>query len=408
MLNDARSALFNCKLFQEGVEIPALEGVFFASPRHSPRDIIQSLCRPLNVVPGKPQSVVFIPLPCESADSTKYADIVPIFDALIQEDPRLYEFILNPKSTYPIDAISMTGIKRPALLSVIKKAVRYSGVSTERLMTTKNIPWTVGFGELQRVVVECGRYPKTTDSFTIGTAKINFHRVYRHYADEYAKHVARVTVNMLTQQFEFGAAICEYLGLQPKVVYTVTLEPHQLAELESLPGWHPYGIEGPYPWRECLETLDAWLTDNEGVPPPVEINKGGYVGLEATPIERLSGALTCVNQGDGKPRGKGNGLVLSVEKQQDLDFLCDKHGLTWRKKRDANNEIAEDSPQTFIQEAYARFKEYYAAMKAKKNDGSYVKTHFPDYPLKHNKQQALGTNKESIPARWKSVRRRFK
>ena len=55
--------MFNCRLFQEGVEFPDLNAIFFAAPRHSPIDIIQSLCRPLNKKESKPPSVIFIPLP---------------------------------------------------------------------------------------------------------------------------------------------------------------------------------------------------------------------------------------------------------------------------------------------------------------------------------------------------------
>lgn len=56
-----RGILFNVRLFQEGVEIPDLNAVFFAAPRYSPRDIIQSICRPLNRLEGKPPSTVFLP-----------------------------------------------------------------------------------------------------------------------------------------------------------------------------------------------------------------------------------------------------------------------------------------------------------------------------------------------------------
>ncbi len=93
-----RAALFNCRLLQEGVELPALNGVFFAAPRHAPRDIIQSLCRPLNRMPEKPPSRIFVPvtmspgLPPEAPENLgRFCTLLPFFDALIGEDPLLYE-----------------------------------------------------------------------------------------------------------------------------------------------------------------------------------------------------------------------------------------------------------------------------------------------------------------------------
>ena len=97
-----RAALFNCRMLQEGVEVPPLNAVFFAAPRHSARDIIQSLCRPLNPAPGKPQSVVFLPVeadPAIPADAPanlrRYASILPVVDALLDEDPRLFEYLIG-------------------------------------------------------------------------------------------------------------------------------------------------------------------------------------------------------------------------------------------------------------------------------------------------------------------------
>lgn len=410
------AVLFNCRLFQEGVEIPALNGVFFASPRHSPRDIIQSLCRPLNVLPGKPPSKIFIPVaydpaapPDAPANLERFASIVPFFDALVAEDPLLYEHLLDPAGTpYPLrwvdsaaggaGAAPAVGRYEPArLLAAARRAVRRGGAGkAERLLRAARIPWTIGFGELRRIVVDCGRYPKTTDCFVYGDAKVNFGQFYHYVRGAYAKWRA-------------GEA-------QP-------LEPHQLRALESLPGWEVYGLEGPYPWRETLAYLEQWLADHDGVPPMVEINCGGYVGLEATPMERLSGTLTCVNQSDGRdrkardgPSRPGSGFTLDPAKRADLDALCARWGLRWRKERlpapagapagsvgslvaDEKGEYA--GPRTFIQEAYARFKaEWGRAGK----QSAYVSEHYPGFPHKHRTQErpdVWARRKEVVPPRWR-------
>lgn len=387
------AVLFNCRLFQEGVEIPTLNGVFFAAPRHNPRDIIQSLCRPLNVLPGKPPSKIFIPVavdptapPDGSANLERFASIIPYFDALVAEDPLLYEHLLDPKGTpYPVRWVDSAALGRryepDQFLAAARRSVRKGGSGqTERLLRAARIPWEIGFAELRRITIECGRYPKTTDCFVYGDARINFGQFYRHARASYAK-------------WEAGEP-------QP-------LEPHQLRDLESLPGWVPYGIEGPYPWRETLDFLEQWLVNNNGVPPMVEINKGGYVGLEATPLERLSGTLTCVNQSDGCDRGgrPGSGLILKASKQKDLDELCKRWNLRWRKDRHPNGSLVSvkgeyTGRKTFIQEAFDRFK-----AEAKKSDTGFIQKWFPGYPLKHKRQEnaeAWARKKEIVPPRWRN------
>lgn len=407
----AAAILFNCRLFQEGVEIPPLNGIFFASPRHSPRDIIQSLCRPLNVRPGKPPSKVFIPVavdPAAAPDDAKnlerFASIIPYFDALVAEDPLLYEHLLDPRGTeYALrwvdSAVSGATIRYEPekLLAAARRSVRRGGAGkTERLLRAARIPWEIGFAELQRIVVECGRYPKTTDCFMYGDAKVNFGQFYRYARESYSK-------------WKEGKP-------QP-------LEPHQLRALESLPGWTLYGIEGPYPWRETLDFLEEWLRENDGAAPMVEINKGGYVGLEATPMERLSGTLTCINQSDGRDRKgavkrPGSGFTLDAQKQKDLDELCARWGLRWRKERHPPPEGAPEGSvgslkendkgeyigeKTFIQEAYARFKAEWA--KSKDGDVSeYIQTWFPEFPTKHQRQERTDVwarRKEVVPPRWR-------
>jgi hypothetical protein len=413
-----RGALLNVRLFQEGVEIPDLNGIMFAAPRHTPRDIIQSICRPLNRIPDKPVSKVFIPVsytaeePPESSDNVgKFCSILPVFDALIQEDPLLYEHVLDPAgSPYPLrwvdsaaqrHAGESAGIRyEPArYLAAVRLAVRRGSARAnagERLLRAAKIPWEIGFAELERIVRELNRYPKTTDCYAYGDAKVNFGAVYRHYR---SKYLAR----------ERGDEC--------------SLEPYQAHALESLPGWKPYGVSGPYPWDECLATLKTWLSENRGVPPMLEINCGGYVGLEATPLERLSGAMTCVNQSDGVDRKSatgepipGSGFTCSKEHAADLDALCATWGLTWRKARwpppesappgSAGSLVVDDKgrysgPKTFIQAAHARFKAHHA-----KNGASdpWIVEHFPGYPEKHKVQEnseAWSRRKEIVPPRWR-------
>lgn len=412
-----RAALFNCRLFQEGVEIPPLNGIFFAAPRHSPRDIIQSLCRALNALPGKPPSKIFIPMtynpeldPADPANLKLFASIVPFMDALMSEDPLLYEHLLDPQGTpYPLrwvesratatGRVKLARYEPDRLLAAARLRVRRGEKgTTERLLKAARVPWAIGFAELERIVRECRRYVKTTDQFSYGSgadaARVNFHNFYTFCRDSYLKWQAR--------------------ELQP-------LEPHQLRDLRSLPEWETRGLSGPYPWKECLETLDRWLADHGGVPPMLEINKGGFVGLSASPMERLSGWATCINQGDGKDRkgaGPGSGFSIDASKQRDLDALCERWGLRWRKIRkppppgaaagavgsfielDAKGGYA--GPKTFIQEAHERFKAEWAT---NKKDSAYINEYYKNYPIKHFRQEHLDVvSNKSAPPRWRKNR----
>jgi superfamily II DNA or RNA helicase len=414
-----RAILFNCRLFQEGVEIPALNGVFFAAPRHSPRDIIQSLCRALNALPGKPLSKIYVPLtydpgldPADPANLERFASIVPFMDALMAEDPLLYEHLLDPAGTpYPLrwvesraaaaGRVKLARYDPDRLLAAARLRVRGGGrAGGERLLRAARIPWRIGFAELERIVRECGRYVKTTDKFVYGAgagaAEVNFHGFFVFCREAYKKWQAG--------------------EVQP-------LEPHQINDLRSLPEWETRGLGGPYPWAECLGVLEAWLRDHGGVPPMLEINTGGYVGLDASPFERLSGALTCINQGDGKDRKgsarPGSGFTIDAAKQRDLDELCARWGLRWRKERGppppgappgavgpliCDEKGRYTGAPSFIQEAHARFKEEW---KTKGESSEYISTYFKDFPIKHRRQERLDVlESKRAPPRWRKKTKR--
>jgi len=96
-----------------------------------------------------------------------------------------------------------------------------------------------------------------------------------------------------------------------------------------------------------------------------------------------------------------------VRKQQELDRICGKWGLRWRKDRDADGRLHElktnakvpkyTGRSTFIQEANKKFKEYFA----EHGCTEYVKEHFSDYPAKHKLQCNLNVHKMGLePPRY--------
>ena len=420
--------LFNCRLFQEGVEIPALNAIFFAAPRSSPIDIIQSVCRPLNSLPRKPPSVIFVPLVQEptpgkiSETNIKHLmPVVPFVDALLSEDPSLYDFLLGgPANGYAcLWKATDKELNELPLLETLRKAVQF-GTSTSprspnRLLKTWRIPWERGYRELERTVTVCGRYPKTVDAAEVAPGiAYPFHRWYRWCVQAYlaGKRLqlrGLLGLNSDALCHEVADFCCYFPFASPA---GEPLEPFQLHALEKLSGWTVFGVKGPYPWNECMAYLETWLEDHSGDPPMVEINRGGYVGLDATWMERLSGALTCINQGDGRSRKRarlGSGFTVSEQKQEDLDRITKKYCLLWRKDRNSGGDLLTNARRvyigrpTFIQTAHQRFKR---AFRRSPKD-PYFQEHFPGYgpeSLKYRYQERPAVYLQQLmPPKWRAV-----
>lgn len=420
--------LFNCKLFQEGVEFPPLNGVFFATPRHSSRDIIQSLCRALTRVPEKPRSVVYIPVPSPEKVASinpyeslgRFETLLPFAEAVYSEDPRFYEHLLDPSRPYPIGWIGSYG-DAEMLLHSARRAIRYGAnwkpgkKCIDRLTRSARIPWEEAFKELKRIVEVCKRYPKGNDGFEFAMARE------LEQADPHGKTEAVKVLNF-GQWYDWARQ--EYIKFTEGS--SSHLQPHQVRDLESLEQWKTRGIDGPYPPDECLDTLERVLEQTQGVMPPININNGGWIGLDATPLERLSGFLTTISQQDGRGRDRSDkrGFTISDHKAKRLDAIFGKWGLTWRKARDYSPEeiVAEISatrsditqeeavrrlivagkpgilrtqltktgkagdyvgPRTVIQTAHEQFRQM-----AKTNPKDpFIQANWPGYPEKHARME---------------------
>ncbi|KAG5471236.1 hypothetical protein LSCM1_01309 [Leishmania martiniquensis] len=385
-----RCLLLNVRLFQEGVEIPDLNAVFFAAPRYSSRDIIQSICRPLNRLDGKPPSLIFLPAvfdPAYAADDPinlqSFSTLIPFTDALMDEDPTLFEYMIDPqKKSYDIDVVGVRSLRLTSeklhrfVLPAIRRGVRYSTRDTDRLHRAARLPWKSVFDEMKRIVYECNRYPKTNDAWVVGETPVSMNMFYQYVRRGYKMH-------------ERG---------EPTY-----LQVHQLRDLESLPQWKRYGVHGPYPWKECLQTLARYLSAHKTVP-PLDIHKGGYIGLDATPFERLAGCLMHVNQADSRLR-----VGLPPEKQADLDRLCAPYRLRWRKRRTASGAILKNDV-TMITQSYIQFKRLYENASEVAAFRNYLQLHFPGYPQKHMRMETLDNLRKGIvpPRRAQQTRRKIR
>jgi len=353
-----RSALFNCALYQEGVEIPELNGIFFASPRHSPRNIIQSICRPLNRLEGKPESVIFIPVLYDPtldvndpANLARFASIIPYADALLDEDPRLYNYLLDPRSaTYPIEILGAHTLKlssKRELLAAVRNATRYRK-GKDHLMKVANIPWRVKLEVVRVFVEQTGRYPFKSN----GGEKIPFNGS--------MLNVYSIVVGFGTQYLAWEAG------------KEISHEHWQMLELRTLPNWEPYNKYVALPIEIYMDELLEWRAQHDGAQPPMLITSNWSEGADRTLMERLSEVAGTVNMQDNKKGFKvgtsKNGVTYTWPEQLDRGF-----GPGWRKPRDEKGKIIGDSEFQKANQRFMAYKKQYGV------DGPLIQKYFPNY-----------------------------
>lgn len=375
---DERGVMFNVRFFQEGVEIPQLDAIFYASPRNSPQDIVQSLCRPLNKIAGKPESVIFIPVihdtnyePEDQRNIRNYMHISSFVDALKDEDPTFYDYLLNPSNMHYRVSVHWVGNRATAfnpdmitqkVLSAVRHTAKFRLGDKDTLTDPRNVPWHVGFPALRELVLKFQRYPKSGEAARLsGGALMNIH--------DYHDRLATL--------YKSGQ-----------------LDDYQRRELESLPYWSTRGLdEDAYPWDECMALLRKWMETHDDLP-MLNLKSGGYIGFDRTAMETLSGFFTNINQGQwgfwDKSRYKQpvHSPKLDSRKKQ-LDEFCAQHNLVWRKTYGDDGNVIESKPTSY-QQAYARFKAYIEKHTTK---DPLIQEMYPGYPTKHKYQESMDTIK---------------
>jgi len=124
--------------------------------------------------------------------------------------------------------------------------------------------------------------------------------------------------------------------------------------------------------------------------PPLDIHRGGYIGLDATPLERLAGALCLVNQHDTKDR-----LSVNPRTQDALEKVCAEFKLRWRKERLRDGTL-KPGARTFITDCYDEWKRLYDSPQPPEWFKKFVKLHFPGYPEKHLRMESLHVQKRGL------------
>jgi superfamily II DNA or RNA helicase len=82
--------MINCKIFTEGIDIPALDAVVFCDPKNSQADIIQCFGRALRYQPNK-VAKIFIPVADCDAKENRFSILLNIIEVISAQDPKLRE-----------------------------------------------------------------------------------------------------------------------------------------------------------------------------------------------------------------------------------------------------------------------------------------------------------------------------
>ena len=70
--------------------------------------------------------------------------------------------------------------------------------------------------------------------------------------------------------------------------------------------------------------------------------------------------------------------------QNELDRICSKFGLCWRKERNEDGTVNENGPLTFIQEAFKKFTEH---RNLYGDNAEYIQKWYPGYPHKRKTKE---------------------
>jgi superfamily II DNA or RNA helicase len=116
----------NARCLTEGVDVPSIDAVVFATPKQSTVDIVQASGRALRRAPGKNFGYIVIPIIvpddmsfAEFAESTQFKTILKILTAMSTQDGRIVETLRarfngpNPKGSKPSERIIEIGTDVP-------------------------------------------------------------------------------------------------------------------------------------------------------------------------------------------------------------------------------------------------------------------------------------------------------
>ncbi|MDT7042538.1 DEAD/DEAH box helicase [Candidatus Nitronereus thalassa] len=180
-----RGVVSNARCLGEGVNVPIVDGIFFAEPRKSVIDIVQATGRALRKVPGKDRAYIIIPVLVKKGEEvdqileeSKFDTVWQVLSAMTSQDERLDATIKEVRIKQGEGAIPRLGdsggsfhsefIDTQTILMGFPKHIPFSvyqkAFSLEAIEKLGE-RWHLRFGALKDYVKHHGKEPSKEDEF---------------------------------------------------------------------------------------------------------------------------------------------------------------------------------------------------------------------------------------------------
>ncbi len=175
-----RGVVSNARCLGEGVNVPAVDGVFFADSRSSVIDIVQATGRALRKAPGKAIAYVIIPVlvqeeedPVEILEASRFELVWQVLSAMASQDERVVGAIKDARirqgegrapvlgQTPPFDREDLPDAN--TVLFGFPKHIafsEYQKLFSLEMMERLGTRWHLRFGALKKYMEEHGREPE--------------------------------------------------------------------------------------------------------------------------------------------------------------------------------------------------------------------------------------------------------
>lgn len=181
----ARGVISNARCLGEGVNVPVVDGVFFADSRSSVIDIVQATGRALRIVPGKSRAYVIIPvLVREEEDAetiiqaSRFELVWQVLSAMASQDERVEGAIREARIRQGEGKAPILGQAHPAdrrdipdtntVLMGFPKHIgfsEYQSLFSLEMMEQLGTRWHLRFGALKKYMEEHGEEPDQDTEF---------------------------------------------------------------------------------------------------------------------------------------------------------------------------------------------------------------------------------------------------
>lgn len=186
-----RGVVSNARCLGEGVNVPVVDGVFFADPRESVIDIVQATGRALRRVPGKEYAYLIIPVLVgeeedaeEILENSKFHTVWKVLSAMVSQDDRLEAIIRDARIRQGEGKLSVLGAEAGShshdpidchtVLMGFPTHIpfsKYQGLLTLEVMEKIGERWHLRFGALKKYMECHGEEPPQNaeyEGFKIG------------------------------------------------------------------------------------------------------------------------------------------------------------------------------------------------------------------------------------------------